>query len=571
MTTGKIERCIRCMRPLREGEVCSYCGCDNQKIQTPPYCLPPGTCLNHRYYTGLILGEGGFGITYIGWDQTLSIPVAIKEYYPKGIIRRTAAGQYAQGVYCYDDSYMQGAYQKGLNAFLQEAKNLARFNQLDGVAVVRDYFTENDTAYIVMDYIDGSSVEKYVKDQGRLSAEQAIRMLRPVMDTLQVMHENHMIHRDVSGDNLLVTKKGMVKLVDFGSARRMADSDKTITVMYKRGYAPEEQYRAKGEIGPWTDIYSICVVMYYMISGIMPEEATQRLLADKTVPLARLDGIEITQEQSDAIEKGMAVLAEDRFADTGQLLLALGEKPMTDTELQDYIMPEEPESEERRERENREKTPEDIQVTTEMVYQELTSGDHGHEKKKINKKAALLLTAVICMGILALIWAGFSYGIHGQTDSQGGMTVTGTEAPVITKAATPKATVTPTPEKVTGKMPKLTGLSVSKAKKKLKKAGFQKIKLRHQKAYSGKNGIVLKQSIPTGKQVKYQKRIILTIRRKVQPVATAAPTPEQISRTAPTVKRTEQSKREKQTGKSAEKKTKSKKNVVGSLDALLDE
>ena len=145
------------MRPLKEGEVCSFCGCDNRKLQTPPYCLPPGTCLNHRYYTGLILGEGGFGITYIGWDQTLSIPVAIKEYYPKGIIRRTAADRYAQGAYCYDDSYVQGAYQKGLNAFLQEAKNLAHFNQLDGVAVVRDYFTENDTAYIVMDYIDAVS------------------------------------------------------------------------------------------------------------------------------------------------------------------------------------------------------------------------------------------------------------------------------------------------------------------------------------------------------------------------------------------------------------------------------
>lgn len=177
MITGKIKRCIRCMRPLKEGEVCSFCGCDNRKLQTPPYCLPPGTCLNHRYYTGLILGEGGFGITYIGWDQTLSIPVAIKEYYPKGIIRRTAADRYAQGAYCYDDSYVQGAYQKGLNAFLQEAKNLARFNQLDGVAVVRDYFTENDTAYIVMDYIDGSSVEKYIRDRGRISAEQVIQML----------------------------------------------------------------------------------------------------------------------------------------------------------------------------------------------------------------------------------------------------------------------------------------------------------------------------------------------------------------------------------------------------------
>lgn len=562
MITGKIERCIRCMRPLREGEVCSYCGCDNQKLQTPPYCLTPGTWLNHRYYTGLILGEGGFGITYIGWDQTLSIPVAIKEYYPKGIIRRTAAGQYAQGAYCYDDSYVQGAYQKGLNSFLQEAKNLARFNQLDGVAVVRDYFTENDTAYIVMDYIDGSSVEKYVKDQGRLSAEQVIKMLRPVMDTLQIMHENHMIHRDVSGDNLLVTRKGMAKLVDFGSARRMADSDKTITVMYKRGYAPEEQYRTKGEIGPWTDIYSICVVMYYMISGIMPEEATQRLLADKTVPLAGLDGIEITRKQSDAIEKGMAVLAEDRFTDMGQLLLALGEEPMEDAELQDYILPEEPENEVRREKVSPKKTSEQEAITTEMVYRELTSGKPGYKKKKT--KILALSAAVISVGILVLIWGVFSHGGDRLTAGPGDMMAAGIQTPDV-KAAEPQPAVTPTPEKVAGKMPKLTGLSALKAKRKLKKAGFQKMKLRYQKVSSGKNGVVLKQSIPADKQVKYEKRIILTISRKVQPAATAAPTPERVSsRTAP-------DQNENQAGKSSDKKTKTKKNVVGSLDALLDE
>lgn len=564
MITGKIKRCIRCMRPMQDGAVCPFCGCDNQKLQTPPYCLPPGTCLNHRYYTGLILGEGGFGITYIGWDQILSIPVAIKEYYPKGIIRRTAAGQYATGAYCYDDSYVQGAYQKGLNAFLQEAKNLARFNQLDGVAVVRDYFTENDTAYIVMDYIDGSSIEKYIKDQGRISVDQVIRMLRPVMDTLQVMHENHMIHRDVSGDNLLVTRKGLAKLVDFGSARRMADGDKTITVMYKRGYAPEEQYRAKGEIGPWTDIYSICVVMYYMISGIMPEEATQRLLMDKTVPLANLDGIEITQKQSDAIEKGMAVLAEDRFADVGQLLLALGEEPMTDAELRGYIMPEEPGNEVEREKGSRKRVPEKTEVTTEMVYQELASSGPNRGREKRKKKLPVLLAAAAGLGLLALIWVGFSYGIHGNSDGRGGLTAAETKEPVIAETAEPQETATPAPVKVTGKMPKLTGLSASKAQKKLKKAGFQKLKLRYQEVNTGKSGIVLRQSVSAGKQAKYKKRIILTISRKVKPVATAAPTPEQVS------SQTGQNTGENQTRKPTDKKTKTKKNVVGSLDALLD-
>ena len=569
MITGKIKRCIRCMRPLKEGEVCSFCGCDNRKLQTPPYCLPPGTCLNHRYYTGLILGEGGFGITYIGWDQTLSIPVAIKEYYPKGIIRRTAADRYAQGAYCYDDSYVQGAYQKGLNAFLQEAKNLARFNQLDGVAVVRDYFTENDTAYIVMDYIDGSSVEKYIRDRGRISVEQVIQMLRPVMDTLQIMHENHMIHRDVSGDNLLVTKKGMAKLVDFGSARRMAERDQTITVMYKRGYAPEEQYRAKGEIGPWTDIYSICVVMYYMISGIMPEEATQRLVADKTVPLARLDGIDITQKQSDAIEKGMAVLAEERFADMGQLLLALDQKPMTDEELQDYMMPEEPENEEGQEREKRVNRPAETEITTEMVYREMASADHDHKKQKRKKKLSIGLAAGLGVLILMLIWAGALYASHRLPGRGRNLTAAETAAPASAPAETmePRTTATTGPEKVKGEMPKLTGLSAAKAQKKLKNAGFHKVRLKYQVVYTGKSGVVLKQSIPVDQQVKYQRRIILTISRKAKPAATVTPAPEQASSRAGQNTNTKES----QSGRSSDKKNNAKKNVVGSLDALLDE
>lgn len=564
MIAGKIKRCIRCMRPLGEGEICPFCGWDNQKNQTPPYCLAAGTCLNRRYYTGMILGEGGFGITYIGWDQTLSIPVAIKEYYPKELVRRTAVGHSGDGAYCYDDSYVQGAYQKGLRAFLQEAKNLARFNQLDGVAVVRDYFTENDTAYIVMDYIDGNSIEKYVKENGRISADRTIKMLRPVMDTLQIMHENHMIHRDVSGDNLLVTRQKTAKLVDFGSARRIADQEHTVTVMYKRGYAPEEQYRMKGKIGPWTDIYSICVVMYYMISGIMPEEAPQRMLADRTVPLAELGGVAITQEQSDAIAKGMAVLAQDRFADMGQLLLALGEEPMTETELQDYMMPEEPEGEEERESAGRESRPADVTVTTEMVYRELASTDHSHRKKQTKKKLAILLAAVVGVGILILVWTGFPKGISRRQDGRESLAAQ-PETPVPSETAAALTAAPPTPEKITGKMPGLTGLSLSKAQKKLKKAGFAKIKLKYRNVDTGKNKIVLKQNIPADQQIQYRKCIVLTISRKVRPAVTTPRPREQVSR------QEEQEQRKNSEDKLSRRKQKAKKNVVGSLDALLDE
>lgn len=567
MLTGKTKRCMRCMSPLTEGEICSYCGCDNKVTKTPPYCLKTGTCLNHRYYTGLVLGEGGFGITYIGWDQTLSISVAIKEYYPKGMIRRTVIQNYGDGAYCYDDSFMQEPYQKGMKAFMQEARNLAGFHQLDGVAVVRDYFMENDTAYIVMDYIQGSSIEKYIKEHGRLPADQVIKMLRPVMDTLQIMHVNHMIHRDVSGDNLLVTPKGTVKLVDFGSARRMADQDHTMTVMYKRGYAPEEQYRSKGEAGPWTDIYSICVVMYYMISGVMPEEATQRLMADQTVPLFHMDGVEITREQSDAIEKGMSVLAADRFKSMSELLKALGETTMEAKELQQYILPEARGTKadaKKTSMTEKERESEHAEITTEMLYRELVSGEESCPRP--HKRSVIRVAVILAVGIL--LAAGWE--LYTQTDRQ--KKTPSTQPVVQTTAAagstwlTAEPVTTPAVPQETpdaGEMPKVVGLSAQKAHKKLQKAGFYKIKQKYKELVNGKNGRVLAQNISAGKRIRFQKQIVLTICRRKEPETTPKPTGES------TIRKSGQPANKDNSTEKTQKKD--KKNVVGSLDALLDE
>lgn len=569
MLTGKTKRCMRCMSPLTKGEICAHCGCDNQTKQTPPYCLRTGTCLKHRYYTGLVLGEGGFGITYIGWDQTLSIPVAIKEYYPKGMIRRTVIDDYGDGAYCYDDSFMQEPYQKGIRAFMQEARNLARFHQLDGVAVVRDYFMENDTAYIVMDHIQGNSIERYVKERGRVPADQAIKMLRPVMDTLQIMHSNHMIHRDVSGDNLLVTPKGTAKLVDFGSARRVADQDHTMTVMYKRGYAPEEQYRSKGEVGPWTDIYSICVVMYYMISGVMPEEATQRLLADRTVPLIQLDGVEITRKQSDAIQKGMAVLGPDRFSDVSGLLKALGETPMEEKELWQYILPEEKETGEGFL--VTEKPEESVkagdEITTEMLYQELAfTKEKNSPLRRSFVKAGIVVMVIIMAAFLMAAgrWLYFGTGREPQAipaSPSASIVPAAQNTPSKKKTSNTPAVTRRTPEMA--EMPRVVGLSALKAKKKLKKAGFQRIKQRYQEAENEKAGIVLTQNIPEGRTIRLRKQIILTISRKKETEMTAKPTKK------PTIPKSGQSvNRDSSNGKTQKK---DKKNVVGSLDALLGE
>lgn len=322
-------RCSCCMHLLEQGDVCSVCRYDNQNSRTPPYCLPEGTCLKERYYTGCILGEGGFGITYLGWDQTLSIPVAVKEYYPKEFVRRRPVSGSFGEKRVDGETYAQQEYQKGMEAFLKEAQTLAQFQALEGAAVVHDYFTENDTAYIVMEYIDGISVEEYVQKNGQMPAEQVRSMLRPVLDTLEEMHAHHIIHRDVSADNLMITRQGSMKLVDFGAARSTVNRDHTMTVMYKRGFAPEEQYRSKGETGPWSDIYSVCAVMYYMLSGVMPEEASQRLVSDRTVPLDQIEGLVLPDGWSVAIRKGMSVMAADRYQSIRELREALGESGRT--------------------------------------------------------------------------------------------------------------------------------------------------------------------------------------------------------------------------------------------------
>lgn len=181
MISGGQKRCSCCMHLLEQGDVCSACGYDNQNSQTPPYCLPEGTCLKQRYYTGCVLGEGGFGITYLGWDQTLSIPVAIKEYYPREFVRRNPVRSHSQVNRVDGETCAQQEYQKGMKAFLKEAQTLAQFQSLEGAAVVHDYFTENDTAYIVMEYIDGISVEEYVQKNGQIPAGRFKPWLRPVL------------------------------------------------------------------------------------------------------------------------------------------------------------------------------------------------------------------------------------------------------------------------------------------------------------------------------------------------------------------------------------------------------
>ncbi len=309
--------CYYCMSELRgSGAICPECG-KGKSDAVPAHHLLPGTMLNNKFRVGMALGEGGFGITYIGIDTKLDIKVAIKEFYPNGYVNRNNT------VSCYvNDSVSKTRkdfFEKGRERFLKEARILAKFSGEPGVVDVRDFFEENNTAYIVMEYLDGVDLKNFLKENGTLTPDETIRLLAPVMASLKKIHKQGLIHRDISPDNIMVMGNS-VKLLDFGAARNVsAEANKSLSVMLKPGYAPEEQYRSKGVQGPWTDVYALCATMYKCITGITPDDATQRVFSDDVKYPSAL-GVEISEDLEKAIMRGMSIHQSDRYQSVEELI-----------------------------------------------------------------------------------------------------------------------------------------------------------------------------------------------------------------------------------------------------------
>lgn len=311
------------MHELKNEDTCSYCGLEQKKYHPNPRCLIPGTLLRDRYMLGRVLGEGSFGITYIGWDILLKIPVAVKEYFPTEYVSRDVLRGNDNRIYVFEKKKTVD-YKKQLRRFYKEAQVLSRFRELNSIVCVRDFFYANDTAYLVMDYIDGISLKEYVSKRGHLSGEETLKLMEPVLNDLSRVHDYGIIHRDISPDNLLVDEKGKLIVIDFGSARLSnTDWTKTITIMFKRGFSPEEQYHSKGKQGAGTDIYALCATMYFMLTGIVPEESVSRMIKDQVVPLYEMSRIGLMKEQKQAIMKGMSIEYEQRYGKLSELVQAL--------------------------------------------------------------------------------------------------------------------------------------------------------------------------------------------------------------------------------------------------------
>ena len=286
-----------------------------QQNQINNQFLPVHTKLQERYEILKVNGEGNFGITYIGWDCLLESKVAIKEFFPVSRVRRDVSKGETE-VYVFQEK----EYEQILEKYLEEARKLSKLNQIDGIVSIRDFFYANHTAYIVMDYIEGTSIRDYIQENGTVSEHEVKQMLKPIFSSLSKIHEQGIIHRDISADNIMITDDNRVILVDFGSARQInLDEDKSMTVMIKRGYSAPELYRSHGEQGP----YAVCATIYYMLTGKSPDEAIDRILEDETESLVKMKGVRSSKEFRRNVMKGISLKAKERFATMEELENAL--------------------------------------------------------------------------------------------------------------------------------------------------------------------------------------------------------------------------------------------------------
>ena len=312
------QRCMGCMGIFgNEFQICPHCGYAVGTGVEEAIHIEPGSLLHDRYIIGKVLGYGGFGATYIAWDGKLEQKVAVKEYLP-GEFSTRMPGQSRITVFNGEKSEQ---FRDGMKKFVEEAKHLAKFQNEAGIVKIFDSFEENETAYIIMEYLEGETLSSYLNRVGTVDENIAVDMMMPIMESLQAVHSVGLLHRDIAPDNIFLTTSGEVKLIDFGASRYATTShSRSLTVIIKPGYSPEEQYRSRGDQGPYTDVYAIAATMYKMITGKTPPDAMERRAKyenhnkDILVEPHKINR-KISLNRENAILNAMNVRIEDRTPD----------------------------------------------------------------------------------------------------------------------------------------------------------------------------------------------------------------------------------------------------------------
>lgn len=293
------------------------------------HCLRKGTRLIGRYTIEKVLGQGGFGITYLGIDELHEKKVAIKEFFPQGIVTRNIEYEDAVTVTFVGE---KDNYNKGKEKFLKEARIMARFSKDEGIVKAQDFFEINNTAYIVMEYLEGITLKQYLRENERIEPEELLELFVPLIESLDEIHSQGLIHRDISPDNIMVLLGGKIKLMDFGAARDYTDfGEKSLSLILKPGYAPPEQYQTHGVQGPWTDIYALCATMYKCLTGENPPDAIERVMDDNLKEISQF-GIPVSKKMEETIIKGMSISAKNRYRNIEEFcedLYALSEETLT--------------------------------------------------------------------------------------------------------------------------------------------------------------------------------------------------------------------------------------------------
>ena len=297
-------------------------GVDSAKLHTDDSAnwqyLNAGVILHDRYRVNSVIGQGGFGITYDGTDLNLDMHIAIKEYFPKHIASR-------YNIYSKNVTYSSenaSLYEHGMRNFLKEARNMAKFTGQENFVYVSDYSSENGTAYIIMEYVPGKNLKNFLEEHGLLTLDEVMRIINPVMNAVEVIHERNMIHRDISPSNIMILPDGKVKLLDFGAVREVSAETQSLSTMssvYKYGYSPIEQQTRDMKQGTYSDVYALCATIYKMLTGITPPSPFARLSGEEILLPPSQVGVQISSSQEETLMEGLAIYGNDRIQTVGEL------------------------------------------------------------------------------------------------------------------------------------------------------------------------------------------------------------------------------------------------------------
>ena len=404
--------CFHCMHELQDVTLikCPFCG-DDVYPKTPTHQLRPGTVLVGEYLVGRALGQGGFGITYIGRDLKLDRVVAIKEFFPAGYSNRN--NEVTNTITITQNG--NGTYDAMKRRFLDEARVLAKFGGIPGVVNVMRFFSANNTAYFVMEYLRGTDLKHYVNENGPMTGQQLFPLLRPAIQALEKIHAEDVIHRDISPDNLMLQSDGTLKLLDFGAAREF-QGDKSLSVELKHGYAPPEQYSGGGQ-GPWTDVYALCATIYYCLTGVKPQASVQRAMDGDELKKPSELGAKLETWQEAAILRGLNVRKDKRYQSMQELEDALytpikndnNIDIITDTQKEEERHRREEERKRREEEERKHRQEEERKRSEKEERKKLEQEERKKRGKETNKKLLKILVPVMAVVILLVVAGTFLF------------------------------------------------------------------------------------------------------------------------------------------------------------------